>query len=365
MNEKYTLSNVDFCANTIICAVNNETNKIYVDIESILKGIGLNEKQILYHRGKWTEDIRLSKGVVEIQGNQFMSLQKISLALSRLQSSNYMVPKSDKFDVYIDDLPDYVESHFKPQLLNHNIITSTPLSREELAAFMVFEERHVDIIEKTMTGFMKNQTAIMEAFINMQQKAQNNFYDSIIAILQNKQNPAAISWKTKVEILISDYCNANNVSKRCIMQLIYQEMSKRGVNVIQLRQDYVKERNLSTAINMDVINSHPEHHELFENCMNFVFEDYLRIKSANIKRPIYTPQIILDKISPLVFEGNNTRPILQKIYKKMSEKLGVELKHLLPGFMEKNGLKRSSISNMIANSDDLLKVFDEVVKELQ
>lgn len=62
MNNKLLTREVDFYGDTIICAEDNSTGKIYVGVKWVCAGIGLTDDQIKNERKKIWKDLVLSKG---------------------------------------------------------------------------------------------------------------------------------------------------------------------------------------------------------------------------------------------------------------------------------------------------------------
>lgn len=61
MNELIT-KNVPFCGAVLLAVQVKDTGKIYAGINSIMRELGFDEKQIEYRRDKWKSDKVLSKG---------------------------------------------------------------------------------------------------------------------------------------------------------------------------------------------------------------------------------------------------------------------------------------------------------------
>lgn len=57
------VKNVSFCGAELLAVKEKDTEKIYVGINSILRELGFDERQIEYQRNKWNNDKVLAKGI--------------------------------------------------------------------------------------------------------------------------------------------------------------------------------------------------------------------------------------------------------------------------------------------------------------
>lgn len=353
----------------------DSSGMIYVEIDSILAGIGLVEKQVIFHRAKWQLDRNISKGIQEYycEGKPkqyFVSLEKLPYGLACFNSKSQMICANpsikETLEVYQDELIPfaeklYVDASKLRDEVHETVIpaatpSSLPLSREELAAFMMYEEQHVDIIEKTMTSFMQNQTSILQSFIATQAEVQKQFNDTVLAIMNSiKGQEKTAECAYSEHHVVDDYVATKNPS---FLNSVYSEMKRNGWNLADYKERYSNATNTRFPRMYDVVNHYPELKQAFDECYKLVFSR----KDVVKENPACTPAIIKEKMDPLVFEGESSRMMQRRIYREMENQMGHTMKELIIEFRKKYGVKNASVAYMIANTPELLELFDKVVK---
>lgn len=96
---------VNFFGDEIIAVQDNTTKEIFASISHVLRGIGFNEKQIEYQRGKWQEDRAIEKGTRKFfapsgRGTQeaiCISLKKLPLALAKINITPLVTGKGQTY----------------------------------------------------------------------------------------------------------------------------------------------------------------------------------------------------------------------------------------------------------------------------
>lgn len=386
----------DFYGDNISYTFNPEDQKYYLDINTILAGIGMEGRQIDYHRGKWLLDKTISRGIKEFSEagqpvKYCIAIDRLPYGLASLNPKSHMISRTadvvSKIEKYQDGLGDfaanvcYSESPIENEPARNTVVINqeySPLSREEFAAFMLYEENRASSLEKMLTEFMKNQTEIITSFIEKQMEfMQKNFSNSVIinnsadssdTIVSDKETPLVISngeWvKSTFDTLkrITRESNEKYTAAGLLLK-VYREMKMCGVDFEALKESYRDTTDQWTSLrNVDIVANSTELRALFSECLeNILSEDEskIRFKGAVANK---IPDIIYEKMSPLVFEGQNSRGMLLRIYHEMENHLDDPLKYYVQEFKKEHGLKNASTAYVIANSPILLHLFDEAVK---
>ena len=407
MNDNFKLKTENFYDSKIVFLYSNEFNQTFVEIDSLLEAIGLTDKQVIFHRAKWLLDTIICKGIREftVTGRStkfYISEEKLPYGLSYFNAKSHMVRGDAEFkkriELFQDEFPAFVSSVFEnakelTQTKDISSATTLPLSREELAAFMMYEEQHVDIIEKAMTSFMQNQTALMQTFINTQSDIQKQFCDTALKILHESRKGESVQkqlamqdksgsskkfvskngtkpnntisysyiWARNTYSRIEDYAKSQNVSSSKIIRLICRNMESSGIDLQKYREEYKNAMRLQYVRCIDAISVHKDLRDSFDFFMDVVI-DSKEIDVASKDNPAIVPNIIYELLTPLVFEGESSRAMQRRVYREMENHLNYTLKELITAFRQKDGMKNASIGYMIANTPELLKLFEKVVK---
>lgn len=141
MND-FIVKDVPFCGTELLAVQQKENGKIYVGINSILRELGFDEKQVEYRRDKWTQDKVIGKGTLKFSGTLLgaktgkdvycMEIKRLPLALAKIEITPKMekeMPElSEKLEKYQDECADVLAEAFLPQA--HNVEKLTIDSRE-------------------------------------------------------------------------------------------------------------------------------------------------------------------------------------------------------------------------------------------
>lgn len=110
------VKNVPFCGAELLAVQEKETGKIYAGVNSVLRELGFDDRQIEYRRNKWNGDKVISKGVQKfsypsegrgIQETYCIDIKKLPLALAKLE----ITPKMEKDMPWLSDkLEQYQEA---------------------------------------------------------------------------------------------------------------------------------------------------------------------------------------------------------------------------------------------------------------
>lgn len=123
------VKNVSFCGAELLAVQTRDSGKIYVGINSILRELGFDEKQIEYRRDKWTQDKVLGKGTLKFSGTLLgaktgkevwcMEIKRLPLALAKIEITPKMEDEmpdlSAKLEKYQDECADVLAAAFLPQ----------------------------------------------------------------------------------------------------------------------------------------------------------------------------------------------------------------------------------------------------------
>jgi len=144
-----TVKNVGFCGAELLAVQEKETGKIYAGINSILRELGFDERQIEYRRNKWNADKVLAKGVQKFsypskdggtQETYCIEIKRLPLALAKIEITPKMekeMPElSGKLEKYQDECADVLAA-FLPQPCNVKQFT---ISSREVAT-MAYDSR--------------------------------------------------------------------------------------------------------------------------------------------------------------------------------------------------------------------------------
>lgn len=362
--------------------VAHKDGQVFVGIESILRGLGLNSEQIKFHLGKWLMDDVIGKGIQaycnigESSRKYYLTLQKLPYGLATMNQKTQNIPRTPecikKIAVYKNELDDFIRQEIlKIRTSEKELVTSptdkrNSLSREEFAAFMLYEEKHIDTMEKTITGFIQNQTSVMQSFINMQSEFQKAFQNTVLSALSNAnttalpKNPERLSDAEWISNIPEENRKINK------LRVVYTEMKLRGVDLAVKKSEYTAKTQILYPTYLNVIAADDGLRRIFEECAEDILSGKAQITRYCEKHehPANTPQLLQDKVSPLVFEGESTRATLRRIYSEIETKLDCDLGDLLKEYRKTSGCRYASIGYMIVNSKELMDTFDEVVKEL-
>lgn len=141
-----TVKNVPFCGTKLLAVQEKDSGKIYVGINSILRELGFDDRQIEYRRNKWNADKVLCKGVQKFsypsqdggtQETYCMEIKKLPLALTKIEITpkmeNEMPELSGKLEKYQDECADVLAAAFLPETYdNTNGNGNTPSNSDSV-----------------------------------------------------------------------------------------------------------------------------------------------------------------------------------------------------------------------------------------
>ena len=164
MNE-ISIKNVPFCESVLLAVQKKENGKIYVAINSVLRELGFDEKQIEYRRDKWKNDKVLSKGTLKFSGTLLgagtgkdiwcIDVNKLPLALSKLDITPKMekeLPElSDKLEIFQEECADVLSAAF----IENRKKSAMELLELEFAAIKEVDEK-VEAVNADLQEFKRN-----------------------------------------------------------------------------------------------------------------------------------------------------------------------------------------------------------------
>ncbi len=124
------VKNVLFCGSELLAVKQKENGKVYVGINSILRELGFDERQIEYRRNKWNADKVLCKGVQKfsypsmdggMQETYCMEIKRLPLALAKIE----VTPKMES------EMPELSEKLEKYQTECADVLAEAFLQKEE------------------------------------------------------------------------------------------------------------------------------------------------------------------------------------------------------------------------------------------
>lgn len=165
--DELVVKTVPFCGAGLLAVQDKETGKIYAGINSILRELGFDEKQIEYRRDKWTSDKAISKGTRKFSGTLIgagtgkdvwcIDVKKLPLALAKLEITPKMekdMPDlSEKLEKYQDECADILAEAFVEKKRPLSAIEQIRLQNEALLEVnekVDNVQERVDNLENTM-----------------------------------------------------------------------------------------------------------------------------------------------------------------------------------------------------------------------
>lgn len=158
MENELTVKNVGFCGAELLAVQQKDNGKIYVGINSILRELGFDERQIEYRRNKWNSDKVLYKGVQKfsypskdggIQETYCIEIKRLPLALAKIditpKMESDMPDLAEKLEKYQDECADVLAEAFLPK--RHNVQRLTVTSRD-IAVMIGDRKKHSVVLRE-------------------------------------------------------------------------------------------------------------------------------------------------------------------------------------------------------------------------
>lgn len=318
-------------------------------------------------------------------------------------------------------MTDNVTTNTTPTSNATNSSPYTPLSREELAAFMMYNESQMKEISSHMSELISAQSSISadhtktsqeqmnlitqqmnltKSFMTVATEQQRAFCDATIKVINRQAAtmdkvltallefiPDKISSDTNVSNSINCYSATNppeapvslhdfdgienpDVWKTKALQFLHNYCFDNNIAINTLSREIYREMKMKYNVSLgestcriNYISKYPELRKLFIEC----FEDITSNKKIHTKNESITvnstPAAIKRILDPLVFEGCNISGILNSIYREMDKYLAPRsLSYIKQEFVKKNGYKYVNTAYIISQYPDLMELFEKVVK---
>lgn len=156
---------VPFCGAELLAVKEKNTGKIYAGINSILRELGFDERQIEYRRNKWNNDKVLVKGVQKflypsenggIQDTYCMAINKLPIALAKIEITpkleKQMPELSEKLEQYQEScatvLAEAFISHESKEIIPKDFPSALRAYADEYEKRMQLEQKNEKLIEE-------------------------------------------------------------------------------------------------------------------------------------------------------------------------------------------------------------------------
>lgn len=165
MNNLIT-KNVPFCGAELLAVQDKTTGIIYAGINSVLRELGFDEKQIEYRRNKWRDDKILSKGTLKFSGTLLglptgkdtwcINIKKLPIALAKIEITpkleKQMPELSDKLEQYQEScatvLAEAFISHESKEIIPKDFPSALRAYADEYEKRMQLEQKNEKLIEE-------------------------------------------------------------------------------------------------------------------------------------------------------------------------------------------------------------------------
>ena len=221
-------------------------------------------------------------------------------------------------------------------------LPTPPLSREELAAYMLYNERHTDVIEKMIQTFIDGQSKSQVSLQNSLTGSQETFIKSQESFM-NSQN----------DFIKNFCCSTINV----INELNYsiKNLSDLANKLAYSPVVYTEDTNISkTENNIDE----------YDQCVKQ--KSKIKVKRNKKHNNPYSNNPTIDAIIPDEFMETRLKKatILRLTYQQMKKEYQIDVNELVKNHQNKYGVKNVKPSFIIANNHVLLEAFKECLCEV-
>jgi len=404
MNNLLTIQNVPFGSDVIPSTVDNNSI-VWSIVPAICNNIGLTEDQKKRCVKNIQADIVLKDGCQKLkvkydtQVREVLCIQddylplwlaKISITPNMKEEQPEVVEKLKSYQLKAKDvLADYFFHKNKP--------LTAPLSREELATYMLYNERHTDVIEKMMSSFIDNQTKSTEQFMSNQTKVMDDFCKSMMSTFNgymniisgtldifkrlaettvNSTDHSSVSidieaerWKANAFNMVNkickehDYGNGNLVLAK-IYKLIHE---KDGVDLAKKKNEYMLANNVPVTSTISYIAKFPELRKIFEKRA----KEFSNSQQTDGTKQIpfsalvrATPKEVYDIAQPVFEKINGKNYALRLLYKEMENLSGISINDLTKEFATKHNVSLVSKGYIIGQEEHLMELLKKAVESL-
>lgn len=273
-NTALQVTNFNFYGDELIALKDNATGEIYTSINSVLRGIGFNDDQVRYQRGKWAKDKAISKGVVKFTipsngGNQLaecISTRKLPLALAKINITKRLERNyphiTDKLELYQDKCADVLASIFIDHQTTDHVILQPIL--DTLSTFT-----------KTVNDTLLSLNERMSKLEESQEQVKKSLPKKRFSYWNSKMFP-------KYQLLM-DYFEIPTGKNGILYKELYKEFHNTypDIEINQIVDDYCYDNGLDSRFTLDAIEHDKTMRRLFETMVDSLLEKYALI-SENV-----------------------------------------------------------------------------------
>lgn len=383
MSTALAIQNVPFYGDTIPASIDEEKN-IWSVVSIICNNLGLTGSQKDRQVKNIQDDIVLQHGAkkmnLKFEGqvrealcikNDYLPLwlAKISITPAMKNTQPEVVEKLVNYQLQVKDvLSDYFFG--KPKPLN------TPLNREELAAYMLYTEQHVDAIEKMNRSYMESMNKVLEK----QAELMKNFCNQTYLMIEKnlKTTPALPLPELDIETEIwkqKTFERLNRISK--IMNLKDGNEVLKRLYVAMKDKEYIDVHQLHRKFNgniniIDIIAKNSYLKESFDKYLNELYMAPLPItdktKKSNEKFSQlvrHVPSEVSAIVQPLYKKNYGKPSALRRVYAQIDKETDGGLTKKANNFMKKHKVSYVSKAYIIGHDDKLMQLMKEIVSQLQ
>lgn len=334
------------------------------------------------------------------------------------ESGYLLLVKSFTDELAWDVQKKLINSYFR----KNNIISmtnniSTPLSREELAAYMIYNSQLIEGIKESngnfiniikennellltqqlnslncmidlVKDFCENESKQTEKYRCLLNKAiesytklfnQKDCYSSSTAFIpQNICNVEEDDWKRNAFKISEKICtNLNIKGKNVALLKIYANIkNNEGIDLDIEKEKYMKQNNVKKLSIISFISTSKKLRDLFDQYAKELLEntfcsyrddDINNNKKTNIpfsQLAALTPVCIWDIVSPLYKIGYKKASVMRFVYKEMEEISGVSLNNIVNTYAKQHQIKNVSRGFVISKDENLKQILKEAVNNI-
>lgn len=380
MSTALAIQNVPFYGDTIPASIDEEKN-IWSVVSIICNNLGLTGSQKDRQVKNIQDDIVLQHGAkkmnLKFEGqvrealcikNDYLPLwlAKISITPAMKNTQPEVVEKLVNYQLQVKDvLSDYFFG--KPKPLN------TPLNREELAAYMLYTEQHVDAIEKMNRSYMESMNKVLEKQAELMKNFCNQTY---LMIEKNLKATPALSlpeldieteiWKQKTFERLNRVAKLLNLKDgNEVLKRLYATMKdKEYIDVHQLHRKFNGNINI-----IDIIAKNSYLKESFDKYLNELYMSPLPTtkrtdeKFSQLVR--HAPSEVSAIVQPLCKNNNGKPYALRRVYAQIDKVTDGALTKKAKAFMKKHKVSYVSKAYIIGHDEELMKLMGEIVSQMQ
>lgn len=308
-------------------------------------------------------------------------------------------PKANEFMDWVWNL---VEAYQDGKLKTVQVpkSSSTPLDREELAAYMMCNAQMIESYKastdavlsrqteclNTMVGVLRtfteaesekmgtyrtmlenNLTALKNTTETMDQTLKNipSLFSSVSVGNQSPQT-GNITWKEETMKRVREVVNNTEQDRKIVFRRIYDKMKKNGVSIDNEISAYMRRHNIRNIDQVTIINVIAENNYLcakFDDAFNELFKPYYNkeeTRSVLVDKPRLDYTSMPENISQMAKKmipkhGKTLARVMINVYKNFETETGINTKDYLKGYGVKTGRHTANKAWVICQDPKLEK----------